>query len=39
VLLDGDGGGASAVLELRDGGDDSCFVRHGDDLVLRTGCR
>ena len=30
VLLDGDGGGSSAVLELRDGGDDSCFVRHGD---------
>jgi len=29
VLLDGDRGGAGAVLELRDGGDDSCFVRHG----------
>ena len=29
VLLDGDGGGAGAVLELRDGFDDSCFVRHG----------
>ena len=29
VLLDGDGGGAGAVLELRDGGDDSGFVRHG----------
>ena len=26
VLLDGDGGGSSAVLELRDGFDDSCFV-------------
>ena len=29
VLLDGDGGGAGAVLELGDGFDDSCFVRHG----------
>jgi hypothetical protein len=28
MLLDGDGGGAGAVLELRDGFDDSCFVRH-----------
>ena len=26
VLLDGDGGAAGAVLELRDGGEDSCFV-------------
>ena len=26
VLLDGDGGGTGAVLELRDGFDDSCFV-------------
>ena len=26
VLLDGDGGGSGAVLELRDGGEDSCFV-------------
>ena len=26
VLLDGDRGGAGAVLERRDGGDDSCFV-------------
>ena len=33
VLLDGDGGGAGTVLELRDGGDDSCFVRHGDDCL------
>ena len=29
VLLDGDGGGAGAVLELSDGSDDSSFVRHG----------
>jgi hypothetical protein len=29
VLFDGDGGGAGAVFELRDGLDDSCFVRHG----------
>ena len=33
VLLDGDGGGSRAVLELRDGGDDSCFVRHVGDGV------
>jgi len=31
VLLDGNGGGAGAVLELRDGCEDSCFVRHGVD--------
>ena len=28
VLLDGDRGGAGAVLELGDGSDDSSFVRH-----------
>jgi hypothetical protein len=26
VLLDGNGGGAGPILELRDGFDDSCFV-------------
>ena len=31
MLLDGNGGGTGAVLELRDGFDDSCFVRHGCD--------
>ena len=43
VLFDGDGGRAGAVLELRDGFDDSCFVRHDDcgswfalDRLMRT---
>ena len=30
VLFYGNGGGAGAVLELGDGFDDSCFVRHDD---------
>jgi hypothetical protein len=34
VLLDGNGGGAGPILELRDGFDDSCFVRHGFDWLV-----
>ena len=37
VLLDGDGGGTVAVLEGRDGLDDFCFVRHGDDWIGGVG--
>ncbi len=37
VLLDGNGGGAGAVLDLRDGDNDSCFVRH-DDYSISAFC-
>ena len=36
MLLDGEGGRASGVIELRDGSDDSSFVGHGGAIEARA---